>query len=185
MPQNRWTVLSWTSPFLALALIVFLFTSSIGQGQAPLRGRASQQLICTISSFFSIDAGEQVSGVLEIEGRGLANCKNDQGFSTDVPISATLSARATRDLTNAGELSFSGNSSSFVVNREIGQLQDTFVVKPYVSDVNDKSTPTVVFEGAHHDLIMEMKFSSTTDAFQKIQVTNLALHFDENAPTLE
>ena len=185
MAQQRLNVLSWTSPFFAITLIAFLFTSSIGQGQDPAKSKTSHELICTISAFFSIDANEQVADAIHIEGRGLASCKNDQGFSTDVPVSAIVNARAMGNWANAGELSFSGNSSSFVIPREIGQLQDTYAIKTFASDLSDKATPTILFGGAQHDLMIEMKFSSATQAFEKIEITSMSLHFDETAPTLE
>lgn len=198
MAHRRLNVLSWLSPFVAIALVAFLFTSSIGQGQAPrfsdtkaksfvdsAGSKTSHELICTISAFFSIDANEQVADTIRIEGRGLASCKNDQGFSTDVPVSAVVNARAMGNWANAGELSFSGNSSSFVIPREIGQLQDTYSIKPFASDLAEKATPTILFGGAQHDLMIEMKFSSTTQAFEKIEITSMSLHFDETAPTLD
>jgi len=190
MLNSRWNVLSWASPFVAISLMAFLFTSSIGQGQSPSmndssRAKTSHEMICTISAFFSIDSNEQIASSIRIEGRGLATCKNDQGFSTDVPVSAVVNAKAMGSWSNAGELSFSGNSASFVIPREIGQLQDTYSIKSFASDLNDKTSPTLLFEGAQHDLMIEMKLSSTTHAFEKIEITGMNLHFDEAAPTLD
>jgi hypothetical protein len=198
--QERWYVISWASPFVALLLLVLLLTSSIGQTQDQVpaltdaraksflggtRSRATQQMICNVSAFYSIDANEQVSDVIRIEGRGLATCKNDQGFATDVPVSTSMTARAVGNWANAGELSFSANSSSFVVPRELAQMQDSYSIKPYASDLNDKFTPTVLFGGEQHGLIIEMKFSSATQAFQRISIQSMTIHFDESAPTLD
>ena len=202
---KRWTILSWLSPVVAIALVGFLLTSSIGQtqtsaqaptftdnkvkslmgGRATANNRSTAQMICTVSSFFSIDSNEQVNGTIHIEGRGLASCKNDQGFTTEVPVFADLEAKAVGNWANAGELSFSANSSSFIIPREIGQIQDRYTVKTFASDLADKTNPTVLFQGAQHDLVIDMKLSSATDAFQKIEMTGLTLRFDENAPTLE
>lgn len=178
--QGRLNIVGWLSPVVAFALLAFLFTSSIGrtQDQTPT-------LICTISSFYSVDANEQISDTIRIEGRGLAVCRNDQGFSTDIPVSSVITARAVGDWTNAGEISFSGNSSSFVVPRDIGQMQDTYDIKPFASDLADQSAPTILFGGRRHDLMIEMRFSSSTQAFQKIDITSMSLHFDESAPTLD
>ena len=201
--HERLSIISWASPFVAFALLAFLFTSSIGRTQDQTtnltdpraksflgsagshRAQSTQQLICTISSFYSIDANEQISDVIRIEGRGLATCKNDQGFSTDVPVSSVITARILGNWSNAGELSFSGNSSSFVIPREIAQMQDTFDIKPFASDLNDKSSPTIFFQGQRHDLMIEMRFSSSTQALQKIEMISMSIHFDETAPTLD
>jgi hypothetical protein len=173
---------------IALAAAAFLLTASIGQGQSPraaANGAVSQQLICTISAFFSVDSDEHLAGPLQIEGRGLASCKNDQGFRTDLPVSLLLQARAVGDWTNAGELSFSANSSSFVIPREIAQLQDSYRVKSFASDFSDPSSPTLLVEGTEHDLIMDVRLSSSTAALQRIEIAGFTLGFDETAPTLE
>ena len=185
--QDRLNVLSWASPLVAVALLAFLFTSSIGQTQGrSSKARAIEQpLICNISAFYSIDANAQVSDALQIEGRGLATCKNEQGFSTESPISVVISARALGSLTNAGELSLSGNSSSFVIGRELSQMQDRYELKPFASDFNDKSSPTLLFVGQEHQVIIEMHFTSATQAVRKLEIVSMAIHFDETAPTLD
>ena len=182
--SKRWIVLSWISPFLAFGVVAFLFTSSIGQGSPSRSARSASQLICTVSSFFSIDANEQAAGTIHVEGRGLASCKNEQGFVTETPVFADLDARVVGNWANAGELSFSANSSSFVIPQEIAQIQDSYTPKTFGQEL-DRPSPTVLFEGAQHNLMIDMKLTTSTDAFQKLEITSLKLRFDENAPTLD
>lgn len=151
------------------------------RGSADATDQAESQMICTISTFFSIDANEQVSGTMHIDGRGLASCKNAQGFTTEVPVFADLTVRAVGNWANAGELSFSANSSAFVIPREIGQIQDKYVLKP----LSGNNSKTLLFEGSSHDLVIEEKLTTATDALQKIEITGMSLRFDESAPTLD
>lgn len=188
--SKSWSVMSWLSPFAALGLMGFLFTSSIGQGQissAFHRSRtvnpANLAFKCTLISFFSFDANEEVSDLIHIEGRGLATCRNAQGVSTEIPVDGDLEAIVTAPLANSGDLSFSANSAAFVVPREIGQLQDRFTVKTVVRDLSGQ--PTVLLQGAQQGLVIEMKFVSSTQTFRKIEVRALTLHFDETAPTID
>jgi hypothetical protein len=185
--KRRLNVLSWVSPFVALALIAFLFTSSIGRAslRTVTRGVTGQPLICTVSSFYSIDTNEQTPGSIRIEGRGLATCKNDQGVSNEIPVSSVITARAVGNWANAGELTFSANSASFAIPRDLTQMQDVYEIKRYASDLNDRSAPMALFSGTQQGLVIEMRFTSTTQALSKIELTSMALHFDESAPTLD
>lgn len=148
----------------------------------PVSRASNAQMICSVSSFFSVDSNEQVGDRIKVEGRGLATCKNDQGFTTEVPIKTEIDAKVVGSWANAGELSFSANSSSFILSREIGQLQDVYRVKLFASEI-EKSR--YFFEGTDHDVMMDVKLSSSTDALQKVQVQEMNIRIDENAPDLD
>ncbi|RYZ69120.1 MAG: hypothetical protein EOP05_15310 [Proteobacteria bacterium] len=190
---DRWNLLSWTSPVVALGLFVLLFTASVGQGQSDPQARrilgsgierGSTNLICSMSTFFSFDSSDNVGDLIKSEGRGLVNCKNDQGFATEVPVYADLEARVVQTMRNTGELSFSGNSAAFVIPRELGQLQDEYEVRPFSWNDPASQNPNVLFRGLQHDLVIEMKLSSSTQALSRIEVTRITLRFDETAPDL-
>ncbi len=175
---NRWSLLSWISPLIALGLVAFLITSSVGHA-------ATTQQICTLSSFFSFDSDTQATATIHIEGRGLATCRSDQGVVADIPVFADLEATVIAPLANSGELTFSSNSSAFVVPRELAQLQDRFTVRTYGFQSTHPDSPTMIFHGSQNDLVIQMKLTSSTQAFQKVSVKAITLRFDESAPTLE
>lgn len=146
--------------------------------------RASSNLTCQMSAFFSFDDSDNVGSILKTEGRGLLSCKNDQGFLTEMPVYADLDARVVQSLANSGELSFSANSSAFVIPREVSQLQDEYAVRPFSWNDPTASTPSLLFRGDKHDLVIEMKLNSSTQALSRIEITKMNLRFDDSAPTL-
>lgn len=146
--------------------------------------RASTNLTCQLSAFFSFDGSDNIGDILKTEGRGLLNCKNDQGFSTELPVFADLDAKVVATLANSGELSFSANSSAFVIPREVNQLQDHYDVRPFSWNDPASQTPALLFRGDKHDLVIEMKMNSSTQALNRIEITGLTLRFDDSAPTL-
>ncbi len=181
------------APFAALSLLALVFTASVGRGQSdPAARRAlgsrvergSTDLTCQLSSFFSFDGSDNVGATLRTEGRGLLTCKNDQGFTTELPVFADLEARVTQNIANSGELSFSANSSAFIIPREVSQLQDRYDVRPFSWNDPASSNPALLFRGDKHDLVIEMKLTSSTQALNRIEITRLNLRFDDSAPTL-
>lgn len=183
---------------ITLATVVMTSTTALTQGlkttvrdpaarrALPLQTRTTidgAQMICTLSLFFSFDGTDKVGPQLAAEGRGLATCENDQGFTTELPVHAALKAEPLGEFVNTGELSFSANSSAFVVPRELNQIQDFYKIRTYAS--NYGPTNTVVFRGGSHDLVIEMKLSTATQAFQKVKLNSLSLSFDENAPSFQ
>jgi hypothetical protein len=202
--SSPWTLLSWLTPFVATGLVAFLFTSSIGQGQSKAFSRARiksilnapngmtatpqierQLMVCTISSFFSIDANEQVADTIHIEGRGLASCKSEQSETSEIPVFAVIDAKAVGRWANAGEISFSANSATFVIPRELAQIQDKYLVRALGSEVSDRTAPSLLVEGTQNGIVIEFRLSSSTEALRKLEITAMTLHFDENAPTLD
>lgn len=182
--STRWSVLSWLSPLVAVGLLAFLLTASIGHGQPSTEGHPAQT-VCTLSSFFSFDANDQIRDLIRIEGRGLANCRSEAGLKTEIPIHAEMEAIVIAPLANTGELSFSANSSPFVVSRDDGPLQDRFDVRNFGTESTDRLSPTVLMQGAYQNLPLQLKLSSTTGAFRKIEIRFLTLRFDDTAPTIE
>jgi hypothetical protein len=193
-PSANLNLLSWPSPVVAFGLFVLLFSASVGRGQADPQARralgaaverGTTDLVCSMSTFFSFDGSDNIGDILRTEGRGLVNCRNDQGFSTEIPVYADLEARVVSAMSNKGELSFSGNSSAFVIPREVGQIQDRYEVRPFSWNDPAAQNPTVLFRGLRHDLVIEMKLSSSTQALQHIEVTALRLRIDDTAPDFE
>lgn len=184
------------SPLVAFSLLAFLFAASPGVGQIraesspsptmELPDRAPSQLMCSISAFFSFDQ-DDIAGVEgSIEGRGLATCTNDQGFQTELPVAAVVDASVAKDLTNAGEVAFSANTSLFVVPRDVHQIEDQYEIRHFSWTANQPSNePLVVFRGTRHDLVIETKFASQTGGLDKIEIKSIRFRFDDAAPTLE
>ena len=184
--NRNWGLVSWATPFIALVLTAILLSSSIGRGQGRDGARSpTGQMVCTISSFFSFDANDGLRDILVSEGRGLANCRNDQGFATEFPVSMSFEAAVVGSIANSGELSFSANSAPFTVSREVSQLQDKFEIRTYARASVARSAPALLLRGLAHDLAIQMSLATSTDAFEKIQLRSLTVAFDENAPTLE
>lgn len=185
--MNRsWFLISWTAPFVALLCLVFLVFSSVSHGRELKSSRSTRgQMICTVSSFFSFDANDRVKDTVLVEGRGLANCRNDQGYTLEFPVATTFEAVVTGSMVNAGELSFSANTAPFVVSRELSQLQDRFEIRSYSQTASTAGATVILLRGTHHDLAMQMKLTTTTGAFENIQLRSLSVRFDENAPTLD
>lgn len=145
--------------------------------------KRTSQLICTLSAFFSVDADQIVGPTTRLDGRGLANCTNDQGFQTEVPIQAEIELSFPTRGPKVGEIAISANSSPFVVPRELSQLQDTYALHPATAGLGNPELSFLV-RGEHHDLLIELKLISRTATLKGVRLHNLKLTFDESAPDL-
>lgn len=185
--------------------VAFVLVSSVVNGQAPIRpartaasvllpsargqnaneSRRTSELVCDLSAFFSIDAADRMKPTTKLDGRGLMSCQNEQGFTSEVPILADLEVELPKDAAPEGEVSLSGKSSTFVIPRDIAQLQDTYTPHQITrgpASVADDSQ--VLLRGRHHDLVIEMALTSQAQAAQKIHVKSMHLRFDDAAPDL-
>lgn len=180
-------------PSLLLALCLFVFFTSIGRGQLPSTvdiserrdtERINTELICSLSAFFSVDPSTLVDRRARLDGRGLMRCSNDQGFTTEQPILIDLEAELPAEYQREGEISVSGNSSAFVVPREISQLEDSYQVRLHSWNESESNPPHVILRGLTHDLVIEMRFTSPNREDRSIKVRDLSLRFDDSAPDL-
>lgn len=147
--------------------------------------RSQSSLMCTISAFFSTQPENRMGLASRIDGRGLLSCRNDQGFQTEAPVQLDLEAAWPSDLQSGGEIAFSGNTSVFVVPREISQIQDHYTVREFERDAKPSSSvPAVLFKGRRHDVVIEMRLTSQTARLNDVRVKALGLRFDESAPDL-
>jgi hypothetical protein len=146
-------------------------------------------LICTLSAFFSTDLSPHLHSKsknerLRLEGRGLISCKNDQGFSTELPVLADLEAKFPEPPALESEFSFSGNSSPFVVSGDINKVHDRYHAQSRSWLKKNPTTPALLFRGMRHDLVMEMTLTSPLPGLSRLEVTGMRLHFDDSAPDL-
>jgi hypothetical protein len=156
------------------------------RGTSSYEDRRVSSLICTMSSFFSIDPDEIVDSKAIFDGRGLLSCRNDQGFTTELPVLVDVSAEFVGSQRAQGEIAVSGNSSPFVIPRDVNQLQDAYVVRtPPVATVaatNEASDASLLLRGLRNDLVMELKLNSQASDLKSLKITSLRLRFDETAP---
>jgi hypothetical protein len=160
-------------------------------------GRSSE-LVCSMSLFFSVDPDDsllQNGGATKLDGRGLMSCKNDQGFTSELPILADVEAdlpKTLRKVTTASgdnsvpsEVSFSANSSSFVIPREVNQIYDVYNVRTFSWDKSPgPGEVSLTFRGTRNDLVVGMKLNSRSANLSELKVKSLRLSFDDQAPDL-
>lgn len=147
----------------------------------------TSQFVCTLSAFFSVDSEEIIKGRVTTDGRGLAICRNDQGFTTELPVLADFEATLPESLLrNQVELGISLNTSPFVISRDVNQLQDSYTVRrpPVLGSGDDADDTTVLVRGSKHDLFIELKLTSPTARVSGVKLTGLRLRVDETAPDL-
>ncbi len=170
---------------------ISLSTNSLGTSGPRERtssydDRRVSSLICTMSSFFSIDPDEIVDSKATFDGRGLLSCRNDQGFTTELPVLVDVSAEFVGSQRAQGEIAVSGNSSPFVIPRDVNQLQDAYVIRsPAVTTVaatNEANDASLLLRGLRNDLVMELKLNSQASDLKALKITSLRLRFDETAP---
>jgi len=146
----------------------------------------SRNWMCTLSLFFSMDHNEQVSLNPEMDGRGLVSCRNNEGFQTDYPVLADmkleqtpdLQRTVTKDLTN--EFTVSVNSGSFVITREIADLQDQFEPK----SISSSSSPGLLMMGQHNEVAFNINMTSRNRPIRELKIKSMNLHFDNSAPDI-
>jgi hypothetical protein len=144
---------------------------------------------CSLSAFISVDSDEVIGNQAHFDGRGLVTCNNEHGFATEVPVLVEFDAEVPKSMLGRGEIAISANSSTFVVQREINQLQDTYNTRPAqsaaaVSTPEISDQPTLLLRGIRHDLVIELKLKSVTSQLSGLKVTQIQLRLDEGAPDL-
>lgn len=179
------------SSFIAVIIIILLglFVPLLAPGRSNEKSsdkshQSSTRLVCSMSAFFSVESGDAVVPVSDLDGRGLISCTTDQGFSTEYPVLFDLKAELPPGVLKNGEITFSGNSSSFVVPRDIGQIEDSYRIRVLDLEQRLNKPMTLVLRGKKHDLVIEMKFTSQIANQAPIKVRTLSLHFDDSAPDL-
>jgi hypothetical protein len=176
-------VMSALRPLTFAALTFALFLANA----ATVHGKESV-LICTMSVFFSLDPD---NGLIAkdrktfVEGRGLLSCKNEFGFTTEVPVVADLKAKLPERRLAEGEFTFSGNTSPFVIHGELNQVKDHYHAREF-SWLKEKEAddPALLLRGMRHDLVLEMKLTSNLLGLRDIHFSSMSLKFDEAAPDL-
>ena len=215
-----------SKPFSGLAAIFVAVLLTAGQARAVSIGLASfhsrtnstvdipvgatsdvehrtGEMVCNLSLFFSVDPEVRLDhqgGLTTLDGRGLMSCKNDQGFTTELPVMADLEAdlpkipsRGPASFTpdtgtadkSPNEISFSGNSDRFVIPREVNQIYDVYDVRNFSWDRHESKTePSVLFRGSRNDLVVSLKLNSKTSNLQGLKVKSMRLSFDDKAPEI-
>jgi hypothetical protein len=158
----------------------------------------SSELVCSMSLFFSVDPDDRLlpsGGPTKLDGRGLMSCKNELGFTSELPILAELEAdlpKALRKVTTVNgedsvpsEVSFSANSSSFVIPREVNQIYDIYNVRSFSWDKSPSAGElALTFRGTRNDLVIGMKINSRSSNLSELKVKTIRLSFDDQAPDL-
>lgn len=169
---------------------------------ASFSEKRSSELVCTMSLFFSVDPDERLlsghtaaNASTKLDGRGLMSCKNDQGFTSELPILADLEADLPSSLrvvntingedTVPTEVSFSANSSPFVIQREVNQIYDVYSVRTFSWDkAPANGEAALTFRGNRNDLVIGVKIASRSSNLNGLKVKSLRLSFDDQAPDL-
>ncbi len=158
----------------------------------------TDELVCNLSLFFSVDPddGLKAKNVTHLDGRGLLSCKNGQGFATELPVLADLEA-AMPNVTRAPasvpleapkttEISLSGNTTPFVISREVNQIYDVYTARQFSWEKSQPAAePTMTFRGKRNDLVIAMKLTSKTSNLAGFDIKSLKLSFDDQAPDLD
>jgi len=162
--------------------------------------RRTEELVCTLSAFFSIGPENQFQRRATLDGRGLVSCQSSQGFTTELPILADLDVELPRGIpAGSGEITVSANSSAFVVPRETVQLQDRYRVQENPrarqggharapsSHVgrDETSRPTLLLRGKTHDLMIELELNSPNPFVAEMRIREMRLRSDDAAPDLQ
>lgn len=162
--------------------------------------RRTEEMVCTLSAFFSIDPEDKFQHQATLDGRGLVSCQSSQGFTTELPILADLDVELPRGIpTGSGEITVSANSSAFVVPREMVQLQDRYRVQedsrarkrghaqapsPRAWG-NETSRPTLLLRGKAHDLMIGLELNSPNPLMAELKIREMRLRSDEAAPDFQ
>jgi hypothetical protein len=184
MKSERFSFLLPASLLLTALIPLFAATSQGQNSEADRNDRGPKQLVCSLSLFLSFDSNDVIGNVAHIEGRGLTTCRNAQGFTTDAPVFADIDATV-KGVVPSGESSFSINASTFVIPREIGQINDVFDTRDFSWTDRTKADPTLVFRGRRNDLVLETKLTSATTQLSQIEIQSMRLRFDESAPDFD
>jgi hypothetical protein len=175
-----WTLLGTCVFFGLIALMLGASTGNTATNETETKA-----LVCTLSSFFSFDRNEVIGDTVRIGGRGLLECKSDQGFSMQEPIIGDLVVKVRGELPE-GEIALSGNSSAFVIPRDQGQLQDLYRSRDFGwTAQNDDKSRKLVFRGVANDLVIEMNLTSINSPLVELEIESLRLHYDDEAPDLD
>jgi hypothetical protein len=196
--MGRWYV--WVcSVFLIFA--TFVTSAPAQEPQARIRAGLTQslgggtqervsELVCSMSAFFTINPEEVFRSRAHIlDGRGLIVCKNDQGFTTELPVMLEADLLVPDWPTSHGDVAISLNTSPFVVPRETSQLQDVYLTKQFATfgetgGSDTHAEPQTLMRGLRHDLLIELKLTSKTSSIAGVRLTNLRLKIDDDAPDL-
>ncbi len=185
--SRRTTIWTLLGSFAFFALIALMLGASTARTETNVQVNQSTEraLVCTLSSFFSFDRDDLVGDTVRIGGRGLLECRNDEGFSMEEPIVADLVAKVRGELPE-GEIALSGNSSAFVIPRDQGQLQDLYRSRDFgwTAKMNDKERK-LVFRGVANDLVIELNLTSINSPLVELEVESLRLRYDDTAPDLD
>lgn len=173
----------------AFALLAF---SSLVKGE-PVR---PSEMICTLDAFFMLDPDDHVAAKPGLIGRGLMICKTAQGFTTETPILADITADVSFDPLSIGELSFSVTSKPFVVPRDVMQIEDAYEIRggaPPANSVVDVRAPAsetrhpsgaFFLRGKRHGLAMRIDVNARLPALNDIHLKSFKVEFDESAPDI-
>jgi hypothetical protein len=178
--------ISWMIPAVLAAVLLSVGAARTAEGQARNvdTERKPSQLVCSLSLFLSFQSADVIGNTVHIEGRGLTSCRNDQGFTTEAPVFADVDAKLIGPAA-AGETAFSMNSSAFVIPRELNQITDIYETRDFSWSSANKETPTILFRGRQHDLVLEAKLASVTTSIRQLQIESMRIRFDESAPDLQ
>ena len=189
----------YISDFAVLALITFL--SSISWGSQTLsavtRGEARAQMVCSLSSFFSLTSEDALSknqerGPRTFDGRGILSCHSEQGFASETPVQLSLTAEIPSSFAKQPEIAISGNTSDFVVPREASQMEDNYIVRDGLRSPSSQSATSpaevILFRGEQHGVTIEMTLTSqkaiSGASLSDLKVSGLKIKFDDEAPDI-
>lgn len=175
------TVVTLLGSGVLFALLALL----LGASTARTETNGPRALVCTVSAFFSFDRDDVIGDTVLIGGRGLLQCRNDEGFTLEEGILTDLELKVRGPLPE-GEIALSGNTSAFVVPRDPGQLQDLYRSRDFGWTKREHDhTRTLVFRGVANDLVIEMTLASRASPLVDLGVESLRIHYDDSAPDLD
>lgn len=176
--RQNWRQLdSWSIIFTVLIIVFPLFSWAQSD-------RERSSLTCRLSAFMTADRESVTDKPLRFEGRGILTCRNGGGFTSELPLQIDLLADAdTSKLPGATEIALSGNSSPFVVPRDVNQIQDSYRTHASSSG-SERTSSKALLRGNRHDVLIELSFSSHLAPVEDLQVISMDLRLDEKSPRL-
>lgn len=144
--------------------------------------RETSSLTCQMTAFMTADREAAPDKPLKFVGRGLLTCRNERGFTSELPVHIDLVADTDNSAVPAGEIALSGTSLPFVVPREVTQLQDSY--QPQISNSGDDNSLKTLLRGRRHDLLIEINFSSHLTPIKGLSIISMELRLNEKTPRL-
>lgn len=120
-------------------------------------------------------------------GRGVANCRNQQGFEFNLPAVMSVALSSDEQIPiEALRATLQPVSVSRDVNRIFDHYTPHFVLETTPSVMpNASAERAVIVKGKKNDVLLQLNLNVPSEFTSKVRVTKIDLRFDNDAPELE